>query len=366
MRVVVLLMLIATGLVPTSARALILLQEARLPASVEYDSNPIMRSTDAQSVWRYTLNPNYKVVAKNELSTWNLNAGLRYQQSSDTTVSVDREDPSLGLGWQREFERSSLGATVNYVQTTTRITEFDETGTGLVQKDGTSKTRSARINGSHQFTERLSGSAGVDYRRLVFTESDLRNYSSTGYNLGLTYLYNERVSPYIQFSWNDFKPQGGFGVRSTSKNLMVGANLLITPQLTSGFGVGMNQTSLAGNGWIANASMNYDNNYHHYVANYVRSVNATGAGGFQESDRVTFQYSYDFTEKSKLGIDYSLIKNKSINDAETQRLTGWYSRELSDNWDLRFRVERKELKSANRSADANVINITFSYRWAEF
>ncbi len=357
---------VLTGtLTPISAKALIVLQQARLPASIEYDSNPTMSDKNKQSVWRYTLNPTYKITGTNGLSSWFLDAGLRFQRSSDRNISIDREDPSVGIGWEREFDRGKLSAIANYAETSTRFSEF-EAGTGIVQKDGTSTTKSLSINGSRLLTERLSGSAGMSYRKIDYSGTPLNNYSSKGVNFGLTYLYNEKLSPFLQLGLSDYNPSNPNANGNTSRSITLGTSYLISPQLSSNFGVGINRVSSNGSAWIGNAGLTYDGNRHHYLLTYARSVNATGLGGFQESDRIGLNYIFDLTNTSRLGADYSLIKNKSINNNETERLSGWYSRQLTQFWDFKFTLDHKKLKGAGKSVDADIAGITLSYQWPQF
>lgn len=355
---------------PVAANAFIVLQQASLPASVEYDSNPTMLEKDERSVWRYTLTPNYRITASDEVSSWFLDAGLRFQRSSNPDISIDREDPTIKVGWKHEFERGGLSANASFSQTSTRITEFDETGTGLVQKDGTSRTKSFNVNGYRLLSERWTASGGLDYREQNFSGSDLNNYSSRGLSLGVTYLYNEKISPSLNYSLNDSKSDvGGSGSR-TSQNLTLGVSWVLSPQLSSNFAFGVNKTSPGGNGWIGNAGLSYDGNRHHYTATYARSVNATGAGGvssFLESDRITLKYVFDLSDKSTLSSEYSYSRNNSnANDAETQRVSGSYSRQLTENLDLKLTLQRKELRSSSRSSEADVAAISLSYRWPEF
>lgn len=355
---------------PATASAFIVLQQARLPTSVEYDSNPTMSERDERSVWRYTLTPGYRITASDEVSSWFLDAGLRFQRSSNPDISIDREDPTISAGWKHEFERGSLNANASFSQTSTRITEFDETGTGLVQKDGTSRAKSFSVNGSRLLSERWIASAGTNYRQQDFSGSDLRNFSSRGLSLGLTYLNNEKISTSLNYSLNDSKSDAGGAGTRTSQNLTLGMSWMLTPQLSSNFALGVNKTSPGGNGWIGNAGLNYDGNRHHYSATYARSVNATGAGGvssFLESDRITLRYVFDLSDKSTLSSEYSYSRNNSsANDAETQRLSGYYSRQLTENLDLKLTLQRKELKSSSRSSEADVAAISLSYRWPEF
>ena len=350
--------------ISTHAEALVVLQQASVPMGVEYDTNPRMSSIEKQSIWRYTATPRYSVATVVDRNRWYSDVSLRLERSSDKKLSVDREDPNVVVGWERDTERDRFSLIGRYNKTSTRITEFD--GTGLIVNDASSSTRSVAANWSRLLTERLNFSLGGQYLKTSYSGGNFTDYSTKSLNSTLTYDFNERVKPFIQVALTDFNPDGQGRRNTKSQNYLVGAHVDISSKFNVRASAGINHLSTAGNGRIANTSFNYLGERYSLRGSLERSVSASSIGNFQESDRLSLGYNYDLSDRSRLGADFSWRKNNSLNDSETKQLSGFYSRDLTEFWQMKLLLQTRNLKSANRSANGNVAGITFTYNIPEF
>ena len=358
------LFVLSVMLLSSQAEALVVLQEAAIPMGVEYDTNPRMSSTDKQSIWRYIATPRYSIAAVADRNRWYSDVSLRLERSSDKSLSVDREDPTIVVGWQRDSERDRFSLIGKYNKASTRFTEFDETG--LVVNDASSNTRSLAANWSRLLTERLNFSLGGQYLTTSYSGGNFTDYATKSLNSSLTYDLNERVRPYIQVALTDFNPDGQGRRNTKSQNYLVGAHVDITPRLNVSAAAGLNHLSSAGTGRVANTNFNYLGERYSFRGSLERSVSSSSVGNFQESDRLSLGYNYDLSERSRLGADFSWRKNNSLNDSETKQLSGFYARDLTEFWQMRLLLQTRNLKSVNRSANGNVAGITFTYNIPEF
>ena len=346
------------------AEALVVLQQAAVPMGVEHDTNPRMSSTDKQSIWRYIATPRYSIAAVSDRNRWYSDVSLRLERSSDKKISIDREDPNVVVGWQRDGEIDRFSLIGKYNKASTRFTEFDETG--LVVNDASSITRLIAANWSRSFTERLNFSLGGQYLTTAYSGGNFTNYSTKSLNSTLTYDLNERVRPFMQVGLTDFNPDGQGRRNTKSQNYLVGAHIDISPRLNVSASAGVNHLSSAGNGRIANANFNYLGERYGLRGSIERSVSASSIGNFQESDRMSLGYNYDLSDKSSLSADFSWRKNNSLNDSESKQLSGFYSRDLTEFWQMKLLLQTRNLTSTNRSANGNVAGITFTYNLPEF
>jgi predicted porin len=364
--------LVLAGLLAFSAQvcALDVLQQASVTAGIDFDTNPLLSSVDKQSIWRYYATPRYSISTEQDQNRWYLDGSLRVQRSSDRSIAVDREDPSINAGWTRQYDRGNYGLVARYSRTSTRITEFD--GTGLVAADGSSTAKSLAANWAHLLTERLNLNLGSQYSKTEFSGGGgFSDFTTKSINAGLSYQLTETISPYIQVNFSKFTSGGAVGVGSgggdtNSQNYLAGANFTFTPRWSLGLGAGINHVSSVGSSWIADANSTYLGERYQVTGTLGRSVSASGIGNFQESDRAALGYSYELTELSRLGVDYSWRKNRSLNDSETQQLSGYYGRDLSDSWQMRLTAQMRELKTGNVSANGNIFGISFVYNTPEF
>ena len=192
--------------ISSHSEALVVLQDASVPMGVEYDTNPRLLSTNKQSIWRYIATPRYSIAAVADRDRWYSDISLRLERSSDKSLSVDREDPNVLIGWQRDGERDRFSLIGRYNKASTRFTEFDETG--LVDGTASSTTRSVAANWSRSMTERLNLSLGGQYLTTGYSGGNFTDYSTKSLNSTLTYDFNERVRPFIQVALTDLTLMG--------------------------------------------------------------------------------------------------------------------------------------------------------------
>ena len=131
---------------PVNTFAMTFQQSIRLPFSVGYESNPRLVENNKRSVQRLTLVPDYSLMATKNNEQFFANLKLSLEKSSNVSVSRDREDPSITLGWTHNYETGQFGITASFVEEATQISEFAETG--QVNDDDTRQNRSFLINWS--------------------------------------------------------------------------------------------------------------------------------------------------------------------------------------------------------------------------
>lgn len=368
----------------SSAEAVIILQQASSSFGTQYDTNPLLRE-DKQSVWRYTITPRYSVAAVDEQNRWYANGALALQRSSDRRVLKDREDPNIDIGWQRESEKGVFSLVAHYDKRSSRFSEFNQNG--FVDVDGNAMTKSLAANWTHALTERLNFLLGTQYTKTTYDASRFSNSVTKNINSSLTYEFSERLSPFIQLGFTDFKSDGvidGNGLtinnsdNNKSKSISVGATIYLSPQWTFTPTIGVNKVdstnqaaytvlgTTSGSGKIGSLGLAYQAERANFKAALSRSVSPSGVGGFVTSDQFSTAYDYMLTERSSVGADYSVNKNKSYFDSESTQISAWYAKELTEMWQLRLSVESRSQKNFNQSVNGNVIGLTFTYNTPEF
>ena len=384
----------------SSAEALIVLQQGSSTFDTQYDTNPLLRE-DKQSVRRYTITPRYQVAAVEDENRWYANAALALQRSSDKRITQDREDPNVNIGWQRDSERGRFSIAARYDKRSSRFSEFNQTG--FVDVDGSAITKSLSADWSRSLTERLGTSIGAQYTKTTYDTSRFSDSVTKSINASLNYEFNERVSPFVQVAYTDFQSDdvinnngllinngNNFFVNNNainnvnnggdnkSKSISVGATILLSPLWTFTSSIGMNKVdssnqnantvirSSTGSGKIGSFSLDYKGERSSFRSELSRSVSPSGIGGFVESDRFNLGYEYLLSERSTIGGGYSINKNKSDFSSESTQISAWYSKELSEMWQMRVSAESRNQKNFNQSVSGNVVGLTFTYSTPEF
>jgi hypothetical protein len=354
-----------------NAEALVVLQQFSLPLDIEHDSNPTLSENNKQSIWLYSATPTYTISAVENQNRWYGIAGLRLQRSSDKNISIDREDPNLVVGWDRQLERGNFKLVGNYSESSTRTTELRTTG--LVNQDVTATTKSITADWSRLLTEKLNFTLGADLQKNSYDAPGFVGYTTKTLDSSLSYQVNEKLSTFVNVAYVKYKsdPQIALNTQNSqnsqnSQNYLMGFNYSYTPQLDFSVAAGVNHTSSAGSARAGKASFNFSAERYQLRGDLERSVSATGLGDFQESDRLSLGYNYTLSEISELGAGFSFQKNNSLNTNETTFLTGFYSRELSDRWLMRLSLDLRQQKSDTQDANGEVAGLTFIYNTPEF
>ena len=363
-KAVVMLAVFLTAIFSAQVNALVVLQQASIAFGTDYDTNPTMASQNKKSIWRYSATPSYSISAVENQNRWYATGGLRIERSSNSAISSNRQDPNISAGWERDFERGKFSLVANYNKTSSRVREFAETGSAA--QDGSSTGKSIRANWSYAITDRLDWTVGAGYQKTKYSGAGLSNYNTKSIDTGLTYLFNEKISPFIRLSLSDFESNGAISSRSKSQNYLVGANIVLDPMWSMSLGAGVNHDSSAGNGWVADSSLSYTGERYNIRGVASRSVTASGVGSLQTSDQLSLAYGYELSDRSGLGTEFSWRKNRTLNGSETKQLSGFYNRELSELWQMRLTATTRAQKDGNRSASGNVFGISLIYNSPEF
>ena len=350
------------------AEALVVLQQFSLPLGVEHDSNPTLAENNKQSIWLYTASPTYTISALENQNRWYGALGVRLQRSSDKNISIDREDPSLVAGWERQLEKGNFKLVGNYNQSSTRATELRTTG--LVNQDVTATTKSLAADWTRLLTERLSLALGAGLLKNSYDAPGFTAYTTKSIDSSLNYQVNEKLATFVSAGYVKYKSdsQVGLAINNTqnTQNYLLGITYLLSPQLDLSMAIGVNRTSSAGSGRVGNASFNYIADRHKINGAAGRSVTASGIGDFQESDSYSLGYSYMLSDISEVGTTFSYQKNNSLNTNETMFLNGFYSRSLSDRWALRLSLDLRKQKTETQTANGEVAGLTLIYNTPEF
>lgn len=347
-----------------TANSIELTKNFYLPTSVDFDSNIRMSSANKEDVTRFILNPRLGLVAADELNTYTLDTSLLIAQSSDQKVSEDRRDPTADIGWARSFERGQFTIAGHYSKASVRSSEL--TRSGVVFSDESSISRSLNANLNYALSERFTLGTGLGYQRQDYTGTGLSSFNSKNLNFKLSHLYTEKFTPFYQVSFSKFTEEDT-GRNSNSRNISAGSNYLVSPKISVTASLGINHIDKAGNSWIGASAIDYSiDDSSSLTGSISRSVGASGLGGFQKSDNLSVGYTTSISQLDRLGLSYSWSINRSINDSRFMQLSGWYDRELSPDWKLRFTAQQRNLKNDSLSANGSQIGVSLVYNLLNF
>ncbi len=344
-------------------------QYVTLPASLEYDSNPSLSTTNKQSVSRLIVVPFYSLVGTYGIDEFKAGLGLKVERSTDQRASIDREDPNLLFGWWRQTETGGFGLTTKYDQVSSREAELQETG--ATAADSTRKTWSLGGQWRAAVTELSTLTAYTDYKTVTYDAGTQTNFNNLVAGISWNYTWSERIAPFLSFSANHYDPEKSTATAATSTYYTVsgGVTVKATERLewTAQGGPGRISASTSGNGYQGSFAMQYRGARYDAALNISRSANVSGDGGFVVSNRVASSFGYPIDERSGLGFSASWQDNQSDTPNTLHQLGAWASHELSPFWNARLYYQHK-LRRQDRQSDASadVLGVSLVYSSPSF
>jgi hypothetical protein len=339
-----------------------------LPTTVEYDSNPLLGTGSKKAVTRTIIAPDYSLVGTSGPDQLRFGLGLNLERSSDPSIVLDREDPNVQLGWQRETETGGFGLTATYAESSTLSGVTEKTG--VVAPDGTQKQYSLGGNWSTALSERSTLANDTEYRSVNYDIDSLTNYDELSTNLSWRYAWSERVEPFTRFEVRHYEPEAGSAIASSnSYTPTAGLSFQISDRLEGMLYGGVSQVSGTGGGTSGQGGfeLHYTGERFDTSINAGRSTLASGEGGFVEVDELRGTWSYAVNETSRAGFDASWQDSNGQTPNTLRKFGAWASRDLSPFWAARLSfVYKQREQDGLPDASANVIGMTLVYSHPDF
>ena len=340
-----------------------------LPMTVEYDSNPRLDTDNQKAVTRTIIAPDYSLVGAFGRDELRLGMGLHVERSSDQSVVLNREDPSLQLGWQRESETGGFGLTARYVESSTLSSALEETG--VVASDGTQKKYALAGNWHAAIGGLSTLTSDTEYASVNYDIDSLTSYDEVSTSLSWNYAWSARVEPFTRFAVSRYEPKSGTAATASSNNYSPTAGVLlkITERLEGTLRAGASSGSGAESGARGQGGFEL-----HYIGERFdtsidagRSTVTSGEGGFVEITALRGAWSYVVDETSRAGIDASWQDSKGRAPNTLRQFGVWASRELSPLWVARLALTYKQRQQDGLpDASANIIGMTLIYSHPDF
>ena len=339
-----------------------------LPMTVEHDTNPRLDADADEGVTRTTLVPDYNLVGTFGRDELQLGIGMHLERSSDQSISLNREDPKLRLGWQRESETGGFGLAAKYDESSTLSSSLAETG--VVTSDGTRKQHALSGNWREAISERSTLASDVQYSSVDYDDQVSTSYDDLSTSFSWTYALSERVEPFSRFALSRYMPEDAAeAASSTSYSPTAGVRLTFSERLEGTLRAGVNRISggQSSASWQGGFELLYTGERFAASVDAGRSTVASGEGGFVEVNQLRSTWRYAVNETTSAGVDASWQDNKGQTPNTMRQFAAWASRELSPFWVTRLSIAYKQRQQDGRpDASANILGVTLIYSHPDF
>jgi hypothetical protein len=329
-------------------------QSISVPFTYEADSNPTLAAQSSTVLRRTRIVPDFKLNGSFGADEIWTNLSLMVERSSDKNISLPRQDPNLQFGWRKLTQKGEYGLVAKYQEASTRLTELEESG--LIVKDGTRKTQTLAGNWRAAISERSSLAATADHSTVAYDSGALPGSSNTSLSLNYTYGWNERIEPFVRLTASHYL-QNNATTASNNTTLIGGAQFKVSDNFdwTVQGGTSRISGATSTNHWQGSLALNHTSQRNTTSFEIGRSVGATGASGFVESDRLKANWSYAVGARTQVGLDASRVDTKSLLPNTMNQFGLWASQELSLYWNARLSYQYKQLQQAGQATASSAL-----------
>jgi len=362
------------------------LQSFTLPLSYKYEGNPTLLVTDEliEPLSRLILIPDYLLLINKGNEQWSLGASLRMERSSNQSVSEDRNDPALNVGWIHEYRTGQFDLNALLVDRSTRFTEFQDSS--FVRFDNTRQNRSIFANWLNSIGSRASIAINAEGTSVAYaTETlTLNDYQYTSISPRLSYTLNRQVEAFGQFSYLGFDSKGTNTVSSNESNaesIDFGVTWTVSEKANIIASVGLNQmyellvsNNLVGvmsenttEGWQGLLNIQYVTLRTTTQINLERSLQPLSAG-IVESNQLDVGWAYSLGEREEIALDFRWRERLQIIRIRTMNIIVSYTLQLSSKWDFMVSAENRNRvdSSTLASAYSNSLLTSIIYKIPDF
>lgn len=346
-------------------------QSITVPLSAGYETNPQFSSSNNQSVSRITLNPNYSLNTVQGANQWSANANLNIVRTSKQSISQDRNDPSVNLGWIHDYETGQFSVKGLFNTQSTQISEL--TDSGLIEGDNTRKNQSVSASWTNSLSERTSLTLSGNKTNVSFTglaTTGLVDYENESISTGLNYVINEKLQTSITLSNSSYKPKNSSNPNSETNSANLGITWNVAEKLNISASVGSSETQndntpKDGN-WQASLTAQYSTLLTNSTFNLSRTQSPSSSGSVNESNQLSVNWSYALSERDNIALAFSSVKNLSINSTKSTQYSANYIRELNLSWDFQLLIEHKARDNQLTNVSSNSIMASIIYKLPDF
>lgn len=344
-------------------------QSLTLPLSFAHESNPRYSTTNEQPINRSTLTPNYSVTSNHGANQWYSTASLSIVRTSDQSISQDRNDPSLSLGWTHSYETGLFSVTGLINEQSTQVSEL--TDSGIITGDSTKKTQSISTSWRNNLSERTSITLGGSATKNSFNgiaTTGLEGFQSESSSLSLNYSLSEQTEIFTQFTYARNKPKSS-SATSNTKSINFGATWTISDKTNTTLSVGGNESknnNSVSNSVQASINTSYATPRTNTQLSLSRSQSPSSLGGFNESQQLALGWSYSLSERDDFGLNVSWRENLSLNTTQIKQLSVNYSHVLSLSWNFSLSAIHNTREDMLTSVSSSSIMANIIYNLPEF
>jgi hypothetical protein len=351
-----------------------------------YDDNVELREEEEGS-FVTKLTPTLLISRAVENASVSMDVGYRLERFASLS-ELDRQDPFANISGSYNTERSSYGLNASYAERAQRSIADEDTGDFASNATVTSKSLAPSYQ--YQFTERDFAYTSFNYNESTYDTSRFSDTETMSFTGGWRRNLSERLTGGLALTYSQYESESEF-IESEydSYNLSLTSTYMMSERWSFSGQVGYRTTdsetqSLFGGpsqtdrsaGSLFNFTANYLGELNTLTSSLSRSLNPSGEGVVNETDRLSFTWIRNIAETLSLSVNTTYQETQSVDElSNTEREYLTFSPSL--NWQLQRNLALKMgyqyrqqkgssfggFNTTGDKVDSNMVFLTVNYDW---
>lgn len=351
-----------------------------------YDDN-IQLQENEEGSFATKITPTLRFSRSVENGSIGFNTGYRVERYASLS-ELDRQDPFANFSTSYNTERSNYGLKAGYTERAQRSIADEDTGD--FSSNATVITKSLAPNYQYQFTERDFAYTSLNYSDRTYDTGGFSDNESLSLTGGWRRNLSERLTGGLALTYSQYESESEFlESEYDSYNLSVTSTYMMSERWSFSGQVGYRATdsetqSLLGGpnqtdrsaGSLFNFTANYLGELNTLTFSLSRSLNPSGEGVVNETDRLSFSWSRNIAETLSFSVNTTYQETQSADDlTNTDREYFTFSPAL--NWQLQRNLALKMgyqyrqqkgtsfvgFNTTGDKVDSNMVFLTVNYDW---
>lgn len=354
--------------------------------TLSYDDNVALRE-DEEGSFSTKITPTLLLSRSIENGSIALNTGYRVERYASLS-ELDRQDPFANFSTNYNTERSAYGLTATYSENAQRA--IAEEDTGDFSSNATVITKSLAPTYQYQFTERDFVYTSFNYNERTYDTSGFSDNETMSYTGGWSRNLTERLTGGLALTYSNYESQSDrLQSEYDSYNLSVTSTYMMserwsfsgqvgyrTTDSETQFLQGGSQQSDRSAGSLFDFSANYAGELNTLTFSLSRSLNPSGEGVVNETDRVSFNWNRNLSETLSFSLN-TLYQESQSADELTNTDREYFTFSPAINWKLdrnlalkmgyQYRQQKGTsfggFNSNGDKVEGNMVYLTINYDW---
>ena len=333
---------------------------------LSFDDNVFLDAATKEEIYYAEVSPTFKINFEEARYRTEVTASGKFRKSSDQDVEKDRFDFGVDLTGAYDFPTSVLNGALGFHRKSVLDTEFEDSG--QFRNNDTKNAGNALIGYQTELSERWRLNISDNFQLVDYSSNFFNNFWNNTINIGFERDWTEYTVITFDFGYNRYQPDSDLLTSTDSYSFAIGLlySYSENTSITANTGGTYVNDKLR---WNAKLQISHELENLKFTLDASRQVSPSGLGEVRQTESISSNVSYSYSEDITAGLGASWRNSNSITavtlqqDTKSQEISPWVNWQVDEHWNIRLSYRLRRLKRTldNGWGVSNSVFLEFRY-----